>query len=369
MAPAFVQSKSNSSGSSPSTTIAASFDSNVTESNLIYVGTKFYTPSESDDTEAQGTTCSDSQSNTYTQINTAFEDNIEVNSCDFYAQGITGGANTVTVTYPNAWGFRHLLIAEYSGVHTSSALDQSSVTADTTFTTGTDNTATSNITTTNDDALVIGFLADAQGSTTITAGTNYTEREDTLEAQIEDRILSTAGSVNATWTVTNAHHGSLYVASFNTQATPIEKTLTVATETDSSQALSGEERVSITSASESDLARLLETERRVTSVSETDTAQALSAQKQIAITQATETDSSQSFGGGTPLEQIAQAGWVVVHQGDRYRAVRNDLGLKVPELTANSLEELLEKVNKRNERAFLRHIARLFDNRVILRGR
>src|SRR3990167_8693513 len=87
---AHVQSKSfDASGNA--TTIAVTFDSNVTAGNLIAVGVGHWS--------GNTVTVADSLGNTYTQIRQVTDDANARRLTMFYAMNIAGGANTVTATF------------------------------------------------------------------------------------------------------------------------------------------------------------------------------------------------------------------------------------------------------------------------------
>ena len=194
MAIAFVQSASRDTGASP---LALAFGSNNTAGNFIVVairlGSATIVP-----------TVADSQGNTYT------EDRRQVQTTDghrtfiFSAPNIAAGANTVTVTFSGGVTCR-FAIHEYSGLATSSVLDQVNSAEDDT------NTAWSSgdVTTTQADELLFGF-ASGQNSQArlVTKGAAYTLREYiTVDLAFriisEDRIVAATGTYNANWTINN----------------------------------------------------------------------------------------------------------------------------------------------------------------------
>lgn len=131
-----------------------------------------------------------------------------VNAQDYarlqYEENVAGGSTTVTLAIAAA-SYSSLCCGEWSGVATSSSLDQHNIT------TGSGALLTSpSVTTTQNDELLLGH-----GTTNIagngnawTAGTSYTVRSSTTDDNngavdfIEDRIVSSTGSYNATCTKT-----------------------------------------------------------------------------------------------------------------------------------------------------------------------
>jgi len=82
-------------------------------------------------------------------------------------------------------------------------------------TTAANNIASPSLTTTAAGDLVFVAVMDDTGSTTITAGTGYTQRATTAsDLSSEDRILSAAGAVTGTFTFTSAHRYLIIVATF-----------------------------------------------------------------------------------------------------------------------------------------------------------
>jgi len=120
MSIARVQGKTSAPGGSGAS-IGVAFDANVAAGNLIVVSAAWGTV---DDTP----TCADNLGNTYTAIDKAWNTTNNQGHCTFYAKNITGGASTVTVTFPGgAKSFRFLLLDEYSGADTTAPLDQHAI--------------------------------------------------------------------------------------------------------------------------------------------------------------------------------------------------------------------------------------------------
>lgn len=206
---AFVQAK-NATADGSASTIAVTFDSNVVAGNLIYVIVHWYVAGAAEPTS----TAADGLGNTYTKINSAYESNIQVESETFYAKNILVGACTVTVTLPAARAYRRITVVEYSGLDTTAPLDQQAVTASAAMVTGADGTVSASITPTVDGCTIVGGLVDAEGTTTIAPGTDFTERSDLTDQQVEDLVQGTAAAITAKWTVTNTHWCSKFVVSF-----------------------------------------------------------------------------------------------------------------------------------------------------------
>jgi hypothetical protein len=130
-----------------------------------------------------------------------------------YAENITGFTGTITVTIGGSSGFNRGVSLEYTGIATSSSLDQSntaSVTG-TAFSSG-------SITTTNADDLLL-FGGGLFGSKTCTFGSNWTNRDTDSSETIKyaERVVAATGTYSVTgtgadgitWSVTESSVGSI----------------------------------------------------------------------------------------------------------------------------------------------------------------
>jgi len=108
----------------------------------------------------------------------------------YYAAGVAGGSNTVTVTFNQAAAYPDVRIVEYRGV---SALD---ATAGASGSGGSANSGTA--TTTSANELIVG--ADMVFTNTVGSGSGFTQRIKTTPDGdlVEDEVVSTAGSYSAT---------------------------------------------------------------------------------------------------------------------------------------------------------------------------
>ena len=160
---AWVQDDTNEDDSGASgTTIAKAFGSNVTAANLIAVWGGWGTI----DTTV---TCADTQSNSYTQKTKTWDDTNGQGHVQFYAANITGGANTVTITFGDSVTYRRIGVMEISGLQTASPDDGGALQVQAGGTT-TDYYSSGNITTTVTD-FCFGSWQDIGGSgATLTAG-------------------------------------------------------------------------------------------------------------------------------------------------------------------------------------------------------
>jgi hypothetical protein len=183
--PAFVQVKSATPQSSP-TSVAATFNSAQTAGNLnvVIIGWD----------SATGTISSvvDTAGNTY-QVAAPLTRGTNLSQAIYYAKNISGGTPTVTVTFSGATSFPDLRIMEYSGLDPVSPYDSSA------FGIGLNNpSSTANLTTSYATSLLVSGGTTANAYTV--AGSGYTLRTITSPngALVEDRIVTSIGSYNAT---------------------------------------------------------------------------------------------------------------------------------------------------------------------------
>ena len=141
-------------------------------------------------------TVTDTRGNTYRRA-LQFTETLDGTSLAiFYAENVAAGANTVTVSDTISGNTLRFAILEYAGVATANSLE---VTA-TSQGTGTA-PSTGPVTTTANGDLVIGLLSTAN-SRAVVAGSGYAIQESVPAAPnaklvVEDRVLSTAGTVTA----------------------------------------------------------------------------------------------------------------------------------------------------------------------------
>lgn len=193
-APAFVQSNSNSASSG--TTVAVAYSSNLTAGNLITVCIN---------ANKGVTSLTDSLGHTYTAA-TLLTDGSTYAMGLYYVPNITGGANTVTLTLNGAVTYAHAEIHEYSGVATTSPLDQTTGQFQAAPGTGANAVTSGNVTTTTDGQLIFGCTNSlTYGASTVSAGTSFTKRQEVFsDSPSEDRVQPSAGLVAATYTTTAA---------------------------------------------------------------------------------------------------------------------------------------------------------------------
>ena len=182
----YVQSASTGSDASAGT-ISQSFSAGTTAGDLIVVVVSW------DTSAGSGVpTVTDSQGNIYARATYATDSRQKQALAVFYAGAVKGGAGTVTVNFGASQSYRRLLVQEYGGLAGTVDVTASNIAS------GSVPTSTSAVTTTAGD-LIFGAFMDDGGSTIITAGAGFTQRQFTsADTASEDMIQSAAGSVAAT---------------------------------------------------------------------------------------------------------------------------------------------------------------------------
>ena len=216
---AYVQSaKTSTEFGDTSTTIAITFSSPVTSGGAV-CGAATYR-----NITGNVASVTDDQSNTYTVVRN-FDGSDQAGIATFYALNITNAPTVVTVTYSLVMDFRAGVIIEASGVKTSAALDQETAQWQAAPGTGTDAVTSGAVTTTENGEFICGFAAVTNVFTanTLTAGTNYTERQETsptlgIDLAGETLVQSSAGSIAATWTQSANNNTSTAIMTFKEQA-------------------------------------------------------------------------------------------------------------------------------------------------------
>jgi hypothetical protein len=215
--PAHVQSR-NTANSASSTTIAQTFNSAVTGGNLIVVAVSW------DSSSTASVTCSDNVGNTYSSALVANDTiNTQALGICYAANSVGGTAITVTATFAVASTTRYIAIHEYSGVAVTSPADGSS-SGVAVGSTAPDNVTSGSATTTVSGDLIFGAVVEtAAGSTTISPGTNFTQRQNVIsEVATQDRIQASAGSVASTMTFGTSQRYAAAMMAFKPLGTPTD---------------------------------------------------------------------------------------------------------------------------------------------------
>ncbi len=213
---AHVQSNGLVDGPSP-TSISQSFASNTTSGNVIVAAATW------DNSSVTTINCSDNRGNSYNTVN-YWNDTTNSQAISIcYAPNISGGATTVTVTYGNgsaSVAFRKIIISEYSGVATVSPLDVSTGVGGATATTAVDAVTSGSATTSQNGDLIYGLVMDTTSTTTIAAGTGFTQRYslDNKNFAVQDLQQSVAGSIASTQTFGATHRYDAAMVAFKAQS-------------------------------------------------------------------------------------------------------------------------------------------------------
>lgn len=183
---AHVQSAAASSDAA-SATIAKAFTANTVVGNSLVVVVSWDTGGGSG-----APTVTDSEGNAFKLATNAADSRHNQALAIFYASAIRGGADTITVNFGANQAYRRLLIHEYRGL-----LGTVDVTASN-ISNGAVPTSGSAVTKSAGDLIFAAFMDDS-GTTTITAGTGFAQRQSTAnDTASEDMIQTSAGAVAAT---------------------------------------------------------------------------------------------------------------------------------------------------------------------------
>jgi hypothetical protein len=191
------------------TTIVRAFSSNATAGNLIVAAVSW------DSTATQAVTCSDTQGNTFTTVNVWNDATNQQALALCYAVRITGGADTITATFGASSAFRRIIISEYSGVLGVSPADVFAGVGGQVATTGANAVTSGPATTTQNGALIYGAVMDTTSTTTIAAGSGFTQRTslNSKDLAVQDLQQATAGSIASTQTFGATHrYNAAFVA-------------------------------------------------------------------------------------------------------------------------------------------------------------
>ncbi|HLZ14750.1 MAG TPA: hypothetical protein VKQ34_02040 [Candidatus Saccharimonadales bacterium] len=182
-------------GSTTSATIAQAFASNTTAGDLIIAAVSW------DSATTATMTCSDTQGNTFTTVG-VWNDATNTQALSVcYAPNIVGGADTVTAKFGATAGNRYITVSEYSGVLALSPYDKSAGVGGATNPGGTNGASSGSVTPTQNSELVYGAFILTNGSSTITAGTGFTQRFSSLGFEVQDLQQTTAAATASTQTL------------------------------------------------------------------------------------------------------------------------------------------------------------------------
>lgn len=205
MAVAFIQSNSAASNS-------VAFSSNNTAGNFLVccIGTS-----------GDVTNVTDTRGNAWSKAVDQNQSGILLFSDIWYVPNCANGANTVTLS-GGFGGFEIIGVAEYSGVATSTPIDQTNSANN-----SINNPDSGPVTTTQASELLVGVIAHAGNNSAITFDSPWTQREDKQAGGIRrmafaDRIVSSTGTYNATGTfATSPADWQALIATFKAETSAV----------------------------------------------------------------------------------------------------------------------------------------------------
>lgn len=221
MAIAFAQNLGNLNTAS-ATSLAGTFGSSTVSGNLIATGARI-------GATGRTVTGSDSKTNTYSQAKNQVQTTDGHEIFAHYAPNITGGAShQTTISISGAAASIRMTLHEYSGLATSTPVDQTSGNQGSAATL--DSGAA---TTTQADELIFGVGSNASGFT-FTAGTSFlnlvaSPSGATAKQAGEDRIVAATGSYSASFTIPSGDNWACLMVTFKGAGGGSTKPLTVAT--------------------------------------------------------------------------------------------------------------------------------------------
>lgn len=151
--------------------------------------------------------CTDTSGNTYVKAVTVMDGTNNQSVGLWYALNVgASGSNTITCAFGELQNYSTMSAGEYSGVATASALDITGSNVASGTTAADNATVSGSGTTTTANQLVVAAGSNTSAGGTLTAGTNYSLASffgaNSLHQQY--RILSSAGTPTATWTLGTA---------------------------------------------------------------------------------------------------------------------------------------------------------------------
>ena len=174
--------------SGPANTLSLSFPANTMAGDIILVAFDY-------DTNTVPSSVTDSQGSAFTPVGIQLSSPGGTRSRVYYAMGIKGGADTVTVNLSGTSGWIELYLTEYTGVNQNNPIDAQAGAS------GTAGAVSSgNATTTMAGDVIYGFCV---GDWNCTAGSGFTARSNFNANLIEDELAGSAGSYAATGRANN----------------------------------------------------------------------------------------------------------------------------------------------------------------------
>jgi len=223
MAATRVQTKSGNAGAYTES-CAITLDSNTTTGNTIIVIIGV------DQSSKDVISVTDSQSNTYTRINTGAGSSNGAEYFMYYAYNITGGTTPTITVNITAGSFQDIVVLarEYSGLTTTDPLDKNTVTSESSYL----QTHTSGSTTTTAQAnelVVMGMVADAK-TPTYALGSGHSNLSSQggfdlyLSVAIQDKDVTSTSAQSGSFSTTSFTKGAVGIATFKEASAPASST-------------------------------------------------------------------------------------------------------------------------------------------------
>ncbi len=169
--------------SSSASSLAISFSSATTAGNLIVIGFDY-------DTSASFQSITDTQGNTYVEAGSELTSPGGARSRFYYAKGIKGGADTITIRLASRSTFIEAYLAEYAGADPANPIDAQAGAA------GSASTASSGTAaTTGAGDKIVGYCV---GDNACNVGSGFTARNTLNHNLLEDMTAATPGNYAAT---------------------------------------------------------------------------------------------------------------------------------------------------------------------------
>ena len=211
MSIAYVQGSTHQNGGTSSTTVAVTLTGPIGSGHMVCVSVGWAGSSGADTI----TGITDDKGNTYTLVDHLHDSTDGYDWQSAYMLNVTNGAQTITATISTSRSFATILVDEFSGVATSSAIDGHHINNQVTLAAGTNSVTSTAITTTANGDLVYGSAVNITGGGTESAGTGFTLAQHTSGAFItEYQAQPTAGSIASTFTSTATSSWLTYVMAF-----------------------------------------------------------------------------------------------------------------------------------------------------------
>lgn len=165
--------------------------------------------------------CSDSQGNTYTTVTSFYDFSKDQALGICYATNSNAGDNTITATFSSPAAFRRLIVHEYTGIATVYPVDVT-IKNNANGTTDINSITSNSVITTVPGDLIFGATLDDTGTTDITAGTGFTQRNalNNKDLVTQDLVQQSPASIASTMTFRDAHRYIAQLVAFKPVSAP-----------------------------------------------------------------------------------------------------------------------------------------------------